>query len=1230
MKTIALLSFLFIPLVFFGQFSGKMILSETEITSPYSIDAADIDNDGDKDIVVCGYDKTTLFWFENMGNNSFSRKQEIYSSTTNAGLNIKICDLNNDYLIDIIYSTANSTLLFLNIGSCSFSPSTLCSNNGQGAYVNAEDFDNDNDMDICLSGYNTIKWYKNNGNGNFTLTGQTTPLFNAFSNPIEMVDINNDNFKDVVVFYNTDHTVSWLPNNTIGWFDNQIEICNQDSLSNFQCGDIDQDGDIDILGAYLIGDKIKLYKNEGSGNFTDTIISINNDGSITHISIKDLDNDNDIDLMTSQNDGFYWYENIGGGNFDNKRIIDYKSGSPYYIYSDDFNGDGYNEIVYATSYIYNLAWYENLQNGFFSRRKTLAANAEDACHITTGDIDNDNDIDILTTSYSGIVAVQRNLGFGKFSQQEFISSLNYSGIMSDLSDIDNDGDNDIISSSISLGKVVIFENTGDGIFDTTCYIVDTIAGNWFLQAFDVDGDDDNDIFGVTDYGNYFRWIENDGTGTFTNHHLITDTVELRNSISIHVLDYDDDGDIDFVADLSSDSTSLFLNNGAGNFTRIGLQGYYSSSYESIYMADLDNDGDKDLIGGEFFGTSWHENLGNNVFSAAHDIPSKMRVNCVSAADIDGDGLEDIVSSTYFSYPDSIFWNKNLGGGAFSERLPISHIVNEVNFFTVEDLDSDGDIDIAAAIYQDNQFVYYQNCFYSRFKIKGNVFYDENQNGIKDTNDTIFLDIPIILSPDYMANFNTDETYILAVDTGSYNVSCSPNDFWHLTSLYSSYNVDISMSTPMVDTCNFGFYPATNIVDLDPNLISGGQRCDFDVNFWINIENTGTQISNGIIELQLDNLVSFVNSDIPPDSVIGNSIYWHYNNLLYFENEQINILVHMPNFSHMGETMTSFLNVYSLDSFGNIVSEFNDTLTEILECSYDPNDKVGFPIGLGNEHFIENDQELEYIIRFQNTGNAEAINVMIRDLIDENLDYTTIEIIASSFPVDVVLEYDNELVFRFDSIMLLDMTTSEINSHGFVSYRISPLEGLVPNTKIENTAEIYFDYNPPIITNTTLHTIECWNTPPQPVIYESFGVLYVHSNETVHWYLNDMLLFGELDTLIIPQDFGQYTVEAINQYGCSVFSAPYDILSSVTENNEKIEVFVYPNPFSERTNILCSKNEFAKWNIELYNITGSKIMSVKDIFDNNYELDMNGYEHGIYFGKITTEDGKTSVFKLILN
>ncbi|MEZ4959823.1 MAG: T9SS type A sorting domain-containing protein [Saprospiraceae bacterium] len=139
-------------------------------------------------------------------------------------------------------------------------------------------------------------------------------------------------------------------------------------------------------------------------------------------------------------------------------------------------------------------------------------------------------------------------------------------------------------------------------------------------------------------------------------------------------------------------------------------------------------------------------------------------------------------------------------------------------------------------------------------------------------------------------------------------------------------------------------------------------------------------------------------------------------------------------------------------------------------SYDPNDKQGFPTGYGAEHFIERNTDIEYLIRFQNTGTDTAFTVIIRDTLSAFLDKHSIEIGAASHPCRWEL-YGNGIVkFTFDNIMLPDSNINEPASHGFVKFRIGQLHNNAIGTKIRNRAGIYFDFNAPILTNRTLHTI----------------------------------------------------------------------------------------------------------------------------------------------------------------
>jgi uncharacterized repeat protein (TIGR01451 family) len=139
-------------------------------------------------------------------------------------------------------------------------------------------------------------------------------------------------------------------------------------------------------------------------------------------------------------------------------------------------------------------------------------------------------------------------------------------------------------------------------------------------------------------------------------------------------------------------------------------------------------------------------------------------------------------------------------------------------------------------------------------------------------------------------------------------------------------------------------------------------------------------------------------------------------------------------------------------------------------SYDPNDKVAFPAGFTEEHLIEPGQDIEYLLRFQNTGTDTAFKVVVVDVLPPELDLATLRPGASSHPYSYSVTLEGWPVFTFENIMLPDSNVNEAASHGFVRFKISQKEALAWGSEILNTALIYFDFNAPIRTNTTLHRI----------------------------------------------------------------------------------------------------------------------------------------------------------------
>jgi len=148
----------------------------------------------------------------------------------------------------------------------------------------------------------------------------------------------------------------------------------------------------------------------------------------------------------------------------------------------------------------------------------------------------------------------------------------------------------------------------------------------------------------------------------------------------------------------------------------------------------------------------------------------------------------------------------------------------------------------------------------------------------------------------------------------------------------------------------------------------------------------------------------------------------------------------------------------------------DIFCGLVTGSYDPNDKTGYPLGVGITNDILPNQNLEYLIRFQNTGTDTAFNVVIRDTLTTDLDILTIQSGVSSHNYSFKMYGPRILEWTFSNIMLPDSNINEPASHGFVKFEVKPKANLPNSTVIQNSAAIYFDFNPPIITNTSWHTI----------------------------------------------------------------------------------------------------------------------------------------------------------------
>lgn len=161
-----------------------------------------------------------------------------------------------------------------------------------------------------------------------------------------------------------------------------------------------------------------------------------------------------------------------------------------------------------------------------------------------------------------------------------------------------------------------------------------------------------------------------------------------------------------------------------------------------------------------------------------------------------------------------------------------------------------------------------------------------------------------------------------------------------------------------------------------------------------------------------------------------------------------------------------VNNFPQDDADPIVDEYCGVVTG----SFDPNDKTGYPIGQTEQFYIQPNQQMQYVIRFQNTGTDTAFTVVIRDTLETDLNIFTVTPGVSSHNYEFRMYGPRVLEWTFNNILLPDSTTNSEASNGFVTFHVEQVNDLAPGTEITNDADIYFDFNDPITTNTTMHRI----------------------------------------------------------------------------------------------------------------------------------------------------------------
>jgi len=370
-------------------------------------------------------------------------------------------------------------------------------------------------------------------------------------------------------------------------------------------------------------------------------------------------------------------------------------------------------------------------------------------------------------------------------------------------------------------------------------------------------------------------------------------------------------------------------------------------------------------------------------------------------------------------------------------------------------------------------------FDTAFNLSGTVYHDTNMNCQQDMSEAGIGNHLIHLMPEDIYTIS-DSTgyYTFRKANGLATVECIPllgGVSNCIPAATHSLNV---VGSAVIDSLDFGLQSNGNWIDAACKLYAGVSRPGYIQRIQVLAQNLSNQVLTGVqASLTVDTMYNVLSFSLPPDSVVGQTLYWTFDTLGLGEAAKVHLDI-IPNpLIGLGYHYEHRLQLFASGDTV-LITNNSDTSKGTIVGSFDPNHKLAEPMGIGPFGIIDNDTRLKYTIEFQNTGTDTAFFVRLEDVLDKHLDLGTLRIEGSSHPMHFALK-DRTLTFYFNPILLPDSHKNYQQSIGFASYSIKPKSNLI-GQQIKNQAAIYFDYNAPVITNTTLHTI---GTLRSPLYYE---------------------------------------------------------------------------------------------------------------------------------------------------
>jgi hypothetical protein len=359
-----------------------------------------------------------------------------------------------------------------------------------------------------------------------------------------------------------------------------------------------------------------------------------------------------------------------------------------------------------------------------------------------------------------------------------------------------------------------------------------------------------------------------------------------------------------------------------------------------------------------------------------------------------------------------------------------------------------------------------------YTIQGNNRYDSNDNGC-DASDINF--------PNFKLSFTdgTNTGNLIADTTGAFHYDVQAGTQTFTPTLENPAYFNVSPTTASVTfpttaspfTQNFCITANGVKNDLEVTIIPiEVARPGFDATYKIIYKNKGNQVANGSLSFAFNDTVMDLVTATPVNTGSAtNSLSWTYSNLNPFETREINLTFNINSPMETPAVNGGDVLNYSATIVGATDETPTDnvfSLNQTVVNSYDPNDKTCLEGTTITPSMVGN--YVHYVIRFENTGTFAAQNVVIKDMIDTTkFDISSLIPQSSSHPFVTKITNTNKVEFIFENI---NLPFDDANNDGYVAFKIKTKPTLVLGNTFTNTASIYFDYNFPIITNTTTTTV----------------------------------------------------------------------------------------------------------------------------------------------------------------